>query len=153
MISFLESSFEILDSLHRDCKRQIAGLTLEKLEWSPGKDMNSLAVLAAHIAGAERYWIGDVVMGEDSARVRDEEFTTAGVHEAELISRLDSSLDYVEEAFGRLTLDSLSEVRRPAGSDRDLSVTWSIVHVLQHTALHLGHMEITRQLLDAHPPD
>jgi hypothetical protein len=30
--------------------------------------------------------------------------------------------------------------------DRQVTVRWSILHVIEHTAQHVGHMQLTRQL-------
>jgi hypothetical protein len=109
--------------------------------------MNSIAILAAHIAGAERYWICDVVMGESSGRDRDIEFATTGVSEDILSGLLDTTLGCVREAFDRLAADQLADVRISPRDGREYTVAWSIAHVLEHTALHLGHIQITKQLL------
>ena len=90
----LKAYFDILEALHESYRAQISGLTQEELDWSPGDEMNSLAVLAAHVAGAERYWISDIVMGEESGRDRNKEFATSGVSGDILLSQLDSVLDY-----------------------------------------------------------
>ena len=81
MDPIIKSYADVLESLHEEFKKQISGLTQEELDWSPGADMNSLAILAAHIAGSERYWIGDHIMGTDSGRVREQEFATSGATE------------------------------------------------------------------------
>lgn len=147
MEPIFKSYFEELEALHGDCKEQISGLTQEELDWSPGEDMNSLAILAAHIAGAERYWISDIVMGEASGRVREDEFATEGSDENALFNHLDAALESTRDAFGTLTLDQLTETRKTPRGDREYTVAWSVAHVLDHTALHLGHMQITRQLV------
>ena len=73
-----------LDALHSDMVRAIAGLPIKALDWSPGPEMNSLAVLAVHAAGAERFWIGDMVGQAPSGRDRDAEFHALGWDEARL---------------------------------------------------------------------
>ena len=143
----IKSYFEVLEALHKDCKQQISGLTQEELDWSPGEDMNSLAILAAHIAGAERYWMGDHLMGEASGRVRDDEFSTSGSTVDALSQQLDAALKYSRDAFDRLTQDQLGEIRKSPRGDREFTVAWIIASVLRHAALHLGHMEVTRQLV------
>ena len=60
MLPFLADYFEILRNLHADLEHSLNDLPPEALDWSPGPDMNSLSVLATHVAGSERYWIGDV---------------------------------------------------------------------------------------------
>nr|MBC8492461.1 DUF1572 family protein [Chloroflexota bacterium] len=53
MLSILEDYWERLQALHADIERTIAGLPQAALDWAPGPEMNSLAVLAVHVAGAE----------------------------------------------------------------------------------------------------
>ena len=144
----IQAYFEILKAIHKGYRAQISGLTQEELDWSPGDEMNSLAVLSAHVAGAERYWISDIVMGEESGRDRDKEFATAGVSGEILSNRLDSVLDYAQEAFDRMEANQLAELRTSARDGRERTVAWWITNLLEHAALHLGHMQITRQLLD-----
>jgi uncharacterized damage-inducible protein DinB len=146
MDPLLESCFDILASLHEDCRIHLEGLTQRELDARPGRGMNSLAVLAAHIAGAERYWIGDVVMGEDSARNRDSEFETMDESAEALLHRLDASLDYARSAFERLRADELAGIRTSPRDGRRFTAAWAILHTIEHTALHLGHMQIMKQL-------
>lgn len=54
--------------------RILDALPEEALNWKPAQDMNSTAVLITHIAGAARFWVGDVASGDDSGRVRQQEF-------------------------------------------------------------------------------
>ena len=147
MDPIMKSYLEVFEALHKDCKKQISGLTQEELDWSPGEDMNSLAILSAHIAGAERYWIGDHLMGEASGRVRDDEFSTSGSTADALSQQLDAALKYSRDAFDRLTQDQLGEIRKSPQGERESTVAWIIASVVRHIALHLGHMEVTRQLV------
>ena len=140
--------FEILEALHEGHRAQMAGLNQEELDWSPDDEMNSLAVLSAHVAGAERFWISDIVMGEESGRDRDKEFATSGVRGEILSSQMDAVLDYAREAFDRMQADQLAELRTSPRDGRERTVAWWITNLLEHTALHLGHMQITKQLLD-----
>jgi len=144
----IEAYFDILKALHEGYRAQISGLTQEELDWSPGDEMNSLAVLSSHVAGAERFWISDIVMGEESGRDRDKEFATARVSEEILSSQLDSVLGYAQETFNRMGADQLAELRTSPRDGRERTIAWWITNLLEHTALHLGHMQITRQLLD-----
>lgn len=147
MEATLDALFDILTTLNESAKRALAGLTPQQLDWRPGADTNSLAVLAAHIAGAERFWLGDIVMGEPTGRDRDQEFAMKQMGEQALMAMLDSGLELARRAFSTLTVEQLGELRTSPRDGREYSVAWAIGHVLQHTALHLGHMEITRQLL------
>jgi uncharacterized damage-inducible protein DinB len=139
--------FDLLQQIHEDSKAAIEGLTQDELDWIPGEGMNSMAVLAAHIAGSETFWIGDIVMGQPSGRDRPAEFATSGINGETLSDLLDGSLSRIALAFESMSVEQLHETRQsPRGGD-EFTVVWAIGHVLEHTALHLGHMQVTRQLL------
>ena len=68
----------LLEEKHADFEAALAGLPPEAINWQPCAGANSLAVLAVHSAGAERFWIGDVAMQEPLERDRPSEFATQG---------------------------------------------------------------------------
>ena len=147
MLPIFEAYLKCLEVLHTDMQRIIAGLPLAALDWSPGPEMNSLVVLATHVAGSERFWVGEVAGGDPANRNRSAEFQTHGLDEVALLSRLDASLAHTRATLEKLTLPDL-EMRRP-GMDRDeVTAAWALFHNLQHIGTHLGQMQLTRQLWD-----
>lgn len=146
MISVLEDYLERLQALHTDIERTIAGLLLPALDWVPGPDMNSLGVLAVHVAGAERYWIGDVVGRDPSGRDRAAEFRARGLDAAGLKARLADTLAHSQAVLEGLTLPDMEATRVSPRDGRQFTVAWCLAHALEHTALHLGQMQMTRQL-------
>lgn len=145
MIPFFQDYLQRLEALHRDIWRAIADLPPEALDWSPGPDMNSIAVLAAHTAGAERYWIGDMIAGDSSSRVREEEFRTMDLDSTTLAALLTEALVHSRGVIESLGLDDL-ETLRTSDQGESHSVGWCLAHALEHTAQHLGHIQLTRQL-------
>jgi uncharacterized damage-inducible protein DinB len=146
MEKLFEAHLTLLQACHRDILSSLEGLPAEALDWSPGPGMNSLAVLVFHLTGSERYWIGDVAMGEFSGRNRDAEFAVRNVEPAILKKRLEESLAYAQEALGRLTLQQLDQEHLAPADGRKVTAAWAILHALDHAALHLGHIQLTRQL-------
>ncbi len=61
---------ERFETLYKAIETAVADLPAEALDWKPATDMNSVAVLLTHTAGALRYWVGDVAGGKPSGRVR-----------------------------------------------------------------------------------
>jgi uncharacterized damage-inducible protein DinB len=127
----------------------ISGLPLEALNYLPiqpgrGQETNSLAALAAHIAGAEHFSIGEVVGGHPPTRDREAEFTTTAVDSAPLLQLLEETAAETQKVLSALTAAHLAGVRQ--ARDRTIPVRWCILHVVDHTALHLGHMQLTYQL-------
>ena len=68
MTSELNNYLQRIEDLRGQVGDLIAGLPGEALNWRPIEDdaTNSLAVLAAHSAGAEHFWIAEVVGGPPS---------------------------------------------------------------------------------------
>ncbi|HEY6073501.1 MAG TPA: DUF664 domain-containing protein [Anaerolineales bacterium] len=146
----MEKLFEEYLALLRDCHNGILkaldGLPMEALDWSPGPEMNSLSVLVFHTTGSERYWIGDVAMDESSNRDRAAEFAVRGVTTEVLKKRLDDALAYAREALGRLSIGDLGASRMDKPNGRTVTVAWAVLHALEHASVHLGHIQITRDL-------
>ncbi len=144
MSEVFTASLKQLEVLHRGMNEALGGLPAEALNWSPGPEINSLAVLAAHTSGAERYWIGDVIAQDDSHRDRDAEFRVQARSAKEIIERLDAVLAHSRSVLSSLTVAHLEE-QRPASDQRQVTVAWALVHTLEHTGIHLGQMQLMRQ--------
>ncbi|MFQ5858121.1 MAG: DinB family protein [Anaerolineae bacterium] len=145
----LEHYLQMIEDLRGQVGELIAGLPAEALNWRPidGDDdhaTNSLAVLAAHIASAEHFWITQVVGGRPFTRDRDAEFATQAADAADLRRRLDEAGAATREVLSALRGADLDGTREVKG--RTVSVRWCILHVIDHIALHLGHMQLTYQL-------
>jgi hypothetical protein len=140
MEPFFADYLNRLESLHNDLRTSIDGLSQVALDWSPGVGMNSLCVLAVHVAGSERYWIGDVVAGEPSGRDREAEFRSKALDAKSLLDRLDACLAYIRGVLEGLHLEDLGRMCFASPDGRALA------HVLAHTGIHAGHAQMTRQM-------
>ncbi|MBC8170342.1 MAG: DinB family protein [Anaerolineae bacterium] len=146
MEQFFEDYLGRLRDLHDELEAVFTGLPQEALDWVPGEDMNSLVVLVCHAAGVERFWIGLMALNDGpSERSRDLEFQMKGLNEAELKARLAASEAYAREGLERLTLADLATMRLTP-RQMAFSVGWSLLQALDHTAMHVGHAQINRQL-------
>jgi uncharacterized damage-inducible protein DinB len=132
--------------IHSDLIKAVNGLPDAALDWTPGKDMNSINVLVVHLTGAEKFWIGAVALGESTERVRDEEFRARGLTAEELRQRLLASDEYARQALSRFKPEDLEMVRTSPTSEKRFTVGWCLFHALEHGSLHLGHIQLTRQL-------
>lgn len=148
MLAEVQSYLDHIAHLRRQVGEIIANLSTEVLNWQPieGVDdhaTNSLAVLAAHVAGAEHFWITEVVGGRPATRNRSSEFVTKTENGKELLEKLTAVSDETHMVLSSLTNQTINEMREING--RFVSVRWCILHVIDHTALHLGHMQMTYQ--------
>ncbi|MCB0256030.1 MAG: DUF664 domain-containing protein [Anaerolineae bacterium] len=139
----------MIEDLRGQVRDLIADLPAEVLNWRPlpasdAHETNSLAVLAAHVAGAEHFWIAEVIGGYPATRDRPAEFVMEVDGPSSLVRRLDEVGAETSIVFSRLTAADLDGTRQ--AHDRPVTVRWGILHVIDHTSLHLGHMQITYQL-------
>ncbi|MBK8049787.1 MAG: DUF664 domain-containing protein [Anaerolineales bacterium] len=130
-----------LEQMHTDIKQAVDGLPQAALDWSPGAEINSIAVLIAHTAGAERFWIVEQAGGDTVNRDRSAEFSVEGAALPTLLALLDESTALAQATLERLAPDDLT---RPASS-RPVDAAWALWHALEHTAQHSGHIQLTRQ--------
>jgi hypothetical protein len=134
---------ERLEGLQRKLHQDVRDLPAEAMDWLPGPQMNSVAVLLAHSTGVLREGI-DIALGDPPGRVRAQEFQTRGVVSAEMLRRLDAVIDYARGALPRLGLEDLDKKRED--DDGPISCGWALLHALEHAYLHLGHLQVTCQL-------
>jgi uncharacterized damage-inducible protein DinB len=159
MLPELDNYLQRIEDLRRQVSDLIADLPAEALNWRPvpssaksgtgaggteEEGTNSLAVLAAHVAGAEHFWISEVIGGQPPTRDRDAEFLIEVEDGAQLVGLLERTGFETREVLSTLTEADLGGLRESRG--RQLPVRWGIVHIIDHTALHLGHMQLTYQL-------
>lgn len=116
-------------------------------EGSHNHEMNTFAALATHTIGSAEYWTLMAAGARPMTRVREEEFL-ADATLADLRDRYGTFLTDVHELLGTLTEADLAaeaapEVGHPA---ERWSLAECLLHAIDHAALHLGHVQIQRQL-------
>lgn len=148
MESLFTDLLQRFETIHKAIETAVADLPAEAMDWKPGPEMNSIAVILAHTTGAWRYWAGDVAGDKPSGRVRAEEFETFNVDAAEMLGRLNAALETTRQVLAELELSRLGEVRTAGMFNEERTRGWALFHALEHTALHAGHIQMTRQLWD-----
>jgi uncharacterized damage-inducible protein DinB len=110
----------------------------------------TVAGLVSHLRWAERYWFADVLGGRRQALPYD-----AGNPDGDFLVARDRSLsdllgeyavecEHSREMAGRLDLDTEVPFR-----DRGLvSVRWVLLHMVEETGRHAGHLDVVRENLD-----
>jgi len=136
---------ERLEDLQHRLHQDVRDLPAEAMDWSPGPDMNSVAVLLAHIAGVLQEGM-DLALSVPPRRVRAQEFQTRGVPSTEMLRRLDAVIDDARSALPRLGLEDLSKERKDEDEDEMITCGWALLHALEHAYLHLGHVQLTCQI-------
>jgi uncharacterized damage-inducible protein DinB len=149
MLAEIHAYLTDLGELREQVKSLLEGLDQEALDWRPIEGegelaTNSLTAMVVHLVGSETYWMKEIIGGKKIVRDRDAEFVTKGLSVSELQTTIVAAAKMTVEILSPLTEKPLEEVRK--WRDRSVSVRWCILHVIEHYAQHLGHMQLTRQL-------
>ncbi len=142
----------IFDALLVDVFKDAHALAGDGLNWMPAGTDNNAFTLAYHLLGSADYWIGEVVGGRPTGRVRAEEFNREGTLE-ELEARLRDVSASLRETL--VTLPGTALLPAPIDLGRGLlswgvvppegrSAVWVVVHDLCHIAYHLGQLDVIR---------
>ena len=140
---FFADYLQRLEGLQHWLNKDVPDLPASAMDWSPGPQMNSVAVLLAHITGVLHEGM-DIALDDSPSRVRAQEFQTHGVPSAEMLRRLDAVIDYARDALPRLGLEDLDKERND--DDGPISCGMALLHALEHAYLHLGHLQLTCQM-------
>jgi uncharacterized damage-inducible protein DinB len=132
--------------MHADIENALDSLPPEALDWQPGPEMNSPGVLIVHLSGAERYWIGAVALGEALERDRAAEFQTSGLDAVALREHLRAADACLAAACKKLSLADLEKTVTSPRDGRSFTIGWALLHALEHTCLHAGHIQLLVQL-------
>ena len=119
---------------------------------------NTLFQLGTHVAGSTRYWTITNTGGTDFHRNRAAEFTSSGSL-SEVIADLESMIAQMNSHLPKLDAAALDAPVTVAGASFSgiapgtmLLQRHAALHALEHFGLHLGHVQITRQILGFAPP-
>ncbi len=135
-----------LQHLRDSAVYKVEGLTPEQLRWRPAPAANALGVIVVHLGYAERLWFRAIWAGEPMdmgwRRHMFELPDGWGVDEVVAFYR-------TEALLADAVLDQASSFDLPsAAAFRPTTLRWAVLHMVEETARHVGHMDITRELLD-----
>lgn len=122
---------------------KIEGLTEEQARYKPTPTANSLLNLIVHLTGVERSWFQSVIAGKPVERDRDAEFLELDVTVSEAVAGYRDQCrrsNVVAGEIGSLDDECLGR--------KGTSVRWVLLHMIEETARHCGHADITRELID-----
>jgi uncharacterized damage-inducible protein DinB len=128
-------------------------LSEAQLNWRPPThDANSAYVIAAHTLGCARAFVLGIACGQVVERDRSAEFRASGPDAADLAAQARQLSDDIDAALAALSPSALDQRLLPAkslfgeGELKEVSVREVLLDVVEHTSLHLGQLEITRDL-------
>jgi uncharacterized damage-inducible protein DinB len=142
-----------IQSLLRRVCACLQGLSEAQLNWrAPMPGANSAYVIAVHTLGNARAWVLGIACGWPVERDRPAEFQASGPDAADLTAQARRLSDDIDAALAALTPSALDQRLLPPqslfgeGELMEVSVREALLHVVEHASLHLGQLQITRDL-------
>jgi uncharacterized damage-inducible protein DinB len=116
----------------------------------------TVAGMIEHLGHAERHWFQGVVTGADTGLPWDEgrppyhpEMAfTCDRPPAAVLGYYRAQCDRADEVLAAVGLSDGPHGRHGGGDPEPVTVREVILHVIEETAAHTGHLEIARELLD-----
>ncbi|SES45772.1 DinB family protein [Actinokineospora terrae] len=146
----LRLQWEFLAFLRATALIKASGLTpAQAIETPlPGSPTMSVLGLLKHLTAVERHWLTRVAGGSDAPLLWDPDDVHAEWRPTPTDTLTAVTAAYRAEwttadtAMSGLTPDD------PARADPTRTVRWTLTHVIQETARHVGHLDLLREHLD-----
>jgi uncharacterized damage-inducible protein DinB len=149
---------QLLENIAHNTMTQLKGITQEDLSRELTlPESNTLFTLATHLVGACEFWVLVLVGQREIPRERQTEFAATG-SVSELLARYQRWIQDLHEVLDTFPDERLDEPAEPPAGYRLTSERErrdkrdALLHALEHSALHLGHIQLTRQFLGYPPP-
>ena len=138
----------------------VAGLSEEHWHTSVVPSGWTPAGLVAHLGGAERHWTCGVILDHDPGHPFDEDFDDTPYDpyapfvidwpSSKVLTYYADQARQTDEMLATTPLDAAPRGRHGADDDpyQPASVREIVLHLIEETAAHSGHLEIGRELLD-----
>ena len=142
---------ELLEHIASDALKQLSDITPDDFNRPLTlPESNTLFALATHLVGSGEYWTLVAVGKREIPRDRLAEFHSTGCLE-ELQARYERWIQGVHEVLDTFPDERLDELATSRdGYSRNMHE--ALLHAVEHSALHLGHIQLTRQFLGYPPP-
>ncbi len=153
----IDAARDILDDSLAELRKAVDGSSAEELNLRPaGDDTNGLAVLVTHALHSTRSWLSLATGAEPPPRDRPAEFRV-------VVDDADDFLTWFDATAGecRAILDAAATFEPAStgipswrfdgldpGDHEPVTAAWALQHALAHLAEHVGHAQLTRQVVE-----
>jgi uncharacterized damage-inducible protein DinB len=141
-----------LDFQRATVTMKVAGLSDEMARRRLVPSRTTAASVVQHLAATERYWFRARLMGDGWTYPgwdddEDADFDVADTATlADIVADYRQACDEARAIAADLALDTLAVVRGQGGDY--VSLRWIMLHMVEETARHNGHLDVLRELLD-----
>lgn len=143
-----ETLLAFLDLQRAEAQHRLAGLGDEQARQRLVTSLTTPAGVVSHLAAVERFWFRRMLEGQDwtppwTADDPDAEWRVGDRTVSDILADYALAVAESDEAIGRHGLEDTA-AERPS-----VTLRWILVHMIEETARHNGHLDILREQLDA----
>jgi uncharacterized damage-inducible protein DinB len=130
-------------------RKEIESYQDDRKLWIIDKNIsNSAGNLCLHLIGNLNTYIGKELGGTGYIRNRDLEFSQKDIPPAELLKKIDETIEVVDKALDTVTDQQLEEEYPVIVFTDKMTTGFFLVHLVAHLDYHLGQINYHRRLLD-----
>lgn len=149
-----EALIEFLEYQRNSIRSIVSGLSEEAWHTSVVPSAWTPAGFVEHLTGAEYHWFQQVIEGIQVDFSDEEDFVpydpyaafTSELSSAEILRNYEEECERSNAVVADKTMATKPLGRH--GETEVPSVRWVMLHMIEETATHSGHLEIARELLD-----
>ncbi|WP_415324846.1 DinB family protein [Chryseobacterium sp. MMS23-Vi53] len=117
--------------------------------WKIDKNiLNSAGNLTLHLVGNLSHFFGAILGNSGYIRQRDLEFSLKDIPRAELIEKIEGTLEAVTSTLDKLSAEDLEKNYPLEPFGHPMTTEYFIIHLIGHLEYHLGQINYHRRLLD-----
>ncbi|KPH11752.1 DinB family protein [Chryseobacterium sp. ERMR1:04] len=130
-------------------KEEIEAYRNEDSMWKTDKNVaNSGGNLCLHLVGNLNTFIGAELGKSGYIRNRELEFSLKNIPRAELIEKVEKTLDVVVSTLDKLSTEDLEKEYPLEALGYKMTTEYFLIHLFGHLSYHLGQINYHRRLLD-----
>jgi uncharacterized damage-inducible protein DinB len=148
-----------LDYVRATARAKCEGVSPEDARKAPlpGSPLMTLSGLISHLRWVEYYWFQVVFLGEEDEGPWTDEDPDREMRIAVDIPLTELLQQYEEQAVRYRELvaahDLDATAKRPVRDGVQVDIRWILLHLIEETARHNGHLDILRELADGQTGD
>ncbi len=130
-------------------KDEISAFKDEKNLWVISEDIkNSAGNLTLHLCGNLKTYIGSELGGSGYRRQRDKEFSDKNIPRDLLLQNINETIIVVVSSLKNLNEKGFSNIYPQNFMEKNVSITFFLIHLVAHLNYHLGQVNYLRRLIE-----
>lgn len=136
----------------RDLKRLKTEIELyqheDKIWYIENNISNSAGNLCLHLIGNLNAFVGAVIGKTNYVRQRDLEFSTKNISKADLVRKIEDTIQVVNSSLDKLTEEELKNEYPIIVFAEKMTTEYFLLHLTTHLTYHLGQINYHRRIFD-----